>query len=412
MSERYAQILALNRARQQRYYERHQAKIVKQRRDDRAELKQLREQNQPHFDEYGGNEDFGDGGNEDFGDGGNEDFGQPAPPAREPEPPVVRGRGRKAPAKVFTEAVVLAEIDAMKFDVRRGNVELSEGTKKVRKSGIQTVFRVTKSVNLLKTLSNFGKVKKAIDEATYKNNPNKPLMLNSRKVAVETIVWVIDHLNIPVPAPIRQSYLDLMDVYKIGSTKEDKENRTYDVIPYTEYLAKIKDMYGADSKHFVIASLYSEATLRDNFYNLVLVNDERSMTNDKDNYLVAPRAAKGGIMLVINTYKTDKKYGVIKVKLSVSLSKLLRDYISKKGVVEGSRLFPENKTGLSAFISTMTKKIAPGAKGGIDYIRQSKISEQLSKAGRTITDMEKVELARKMGHSPMAQIGYVRKLKE
>jgi hypothetical protein len=134
------------------------------------------------------------------------------------------------------------------------------------------------------------------------------------------------------------------------------------------------------------------------------------MTNDKDNYLIAPRASKGSLTLVINTYKTDKKYGVIRTKLSVSLSKLLRAYITKKKVAHDSRLFPENKTGLSAFISTMTKKVAPGAKGGVDYIRQSVISEQMNKAGG-LTSEEKVRLAKTCAHSPNAQLAYVRSLK-
>ena len=399
---KYDRVKRLNAARQRKWRATHMEAIREKRRNDRVDLKGYREQEQ--------NDDFGGGGgNDDFG-GGDDDFDENIPPAPEPEP--APKRGRKPPAKVYTEEVTLAEIEAMEVDARRGNVALAAGTKKVRKDGMRIVFRVTGSKNLAKTLLTIAKVKKAIAEAKHKNNPAKALQLNTQKVAVESIVWCIDHLDLRLPAPVRQSYLDLMDVYKLQSksaTKERQENPEFNVMPYSEYLAKIREKHGDDSKQFVIASLYNEATLRDNFYNLVLVNDARAMTNDKDNYLITPRAVKSSMNLVINTYKTDKKYGVIRVKLSASLSKLLRTYIAKKGVSDGSPLFPENKSGLSAYISKMTKDIAPGAKGGIDYIRQSVISEQLDKVGGLSAEA-RVELARSCGHSPNAQVSYVRGL--
>jgi hypothetical protein len=277
---------------------------------------------------------------------------------------------------------------------------------------MSTVFRITASVNLVKTLGNFAKVKKTLDTATLKGS-DKPMALNTKKTVVESLVWTIDHLNLGLAAPVRQQYLDMMESYKLQSkdqTKARKGDAVFDVMAYTEFLNKVKGEFGGDSKQYALASIYKEATMRDNFYNLVLVESVRGVVNDTDNYLIMPRAAKGAVTVVINSYKTEKKYGVIRVKLSAGLSKLLREYVAKKGTTAGSRIFPENKTGLSAYISTFVKKIAPGAKGGIDWIRQSVITEQMNKAGG-ITAEERVALAKSCAHSPNAQLAYVRGLK-
>jgi hypothetical protein len=47
--------------------------------------------------------------------------------------------------------------------------------------------------------------------------------------------------------------------------------------------------------------------------------------------------------------------------------------------------------------------------GGINYIRQSKISEVLSK--HVMKDEDRILFGRRMGHSPLAQLKYVRSLK-
>jgi hypothetical protein len=180
-------------------------------------------------------------------------------------------------------------------------------------------------------------------------------------------------------------------------------------MPYSQYIKKIKDKFGPDSKQFVVASIYKEATFRDDIASLIVVNDKRSM-NITDNFLLAPRAARGNMTVINQAYKTQAKYGVITVPLSASLSKTLQAYIIKTGVVDGGKLFPGNKT-LSSYVSIMNKAVDPNAKGGINYLRHSVVSEQLSKL-KNISAEERVKLARQMGHSPLCQLAYVRSIEK
>ena len=405
----YDRVKRLTAARVRVWRAAHRDEIRVARKKDRGDLRGFRKEAQAQDNNnHGGDGDF------DYGGGGDNDFDfdhNPDPPAPDPPVPVGR-RGRKAPAKVFTLEIVLAEIQALEGDSRRNNAVIPQSTKNVRKSSMSTVFRITASKNLVKTLGNFAKFKKTLDTATLKGS-DKPMALNTKKTVVESLVWTIDHLNLGLTAALKQPYVDLMEAYKLDSksaTKARQANPEYDVMAYTEFLAKVKGEFGGDSKQFVLASIYKECTMRDNFYNLVLVENDRGVLNDTDNYLIMPRAAKGAVTVVINSYKTEKKYGVIRVKLSAGLSKLLREYVAKKGTTAGSRIFPENKTGLSAYISTFVKKIAPGAKGGIDWIRQSVISEQMNKAGGLSAEA-RVALAKSCAHSPNAQLAYVRGLK-
>jgi hypothetical protein len=52
--------------------------------------------------------------------------------------------------------------------------------------------------------------------------------------------------------------------YEDQNTKK-KEEKEEMVIPFTEYLQKILDFFGKDSKEYLIASLYNELTARDDF---------------------------------------------------------------------------------------------------------------------------------------------------
>ena len=88
---------------------------------------------------------------------------------------------------------------------------------------------------------------------------------------------------------------------------------------------------------------------------------------------------------------------------------MLREWVAKKDLNYDDLLFPGNKTGLSDFVNKMNKKIGI-QHGGIDYIRQSKISQELK--AKEYSPEKRVELARLMKHSPVAQLKYVRLLKE
>jgi hypothetical protein len=150
--------------------------------------------------------------------------------------------------------------------------------------------------------------------------------------------------------------------------------------------------------------MYNEVTVRDDF-QLLIVSSEREITSDTQNYLVVPRIVKNNATFVIQSYKTSQKYGIIKQKVSTVLSKMLRDWINTNNLTNGNLLF-QNKT-LSDVVSVMNKAV--GASSGINYLRHAKISEILSR--QVMSDEDRVMFSRRMAHSPMTSLSYVRSIK-
>jgi len=342
----------MDRDRQKRWYDLHKGDISTKRKAERAELKKANE------------------------------------PEPEPEP-IVKPTKKNA----FTEEVVIQLLNKL---------DINNDTKKKYIEDVKTLFRVTSCTNLVTCLNNFKKIKEFIETAMQKRDPTKPYSLNSKKGFIQAIPYIIDKLQIPVKKGVHSKYVDLLETYKIMSgeqTKNKQENPEFDVLPYSEYLAKIKTTFGEDSKQYLVAKLYDECTMRDNFSELIIVGSVKEMTDDKQNYIVNPKT--GVMRIYIQQYKTDKKYGVIQVKLSKCLTKLIRTYTNG----ENGRLFKES-TGLSSFVSQMNKKVQ--VKGSINTLRQMKISEEL--AASDLSAEEKQALAKSCGHSHMAQLKYVRKL--
>lgn len=395
----YQHQLELARIRQKKYYDAHSETLKQKKKDDRKELKEFRER-------FGG---LGINANAPVVCNDCAQGNAPVPARRgrqaknalapAPVPVPVAAPKRGAKDKFDEESVVQALKDATDFK--------SEATRKNYISNLKGIFRITKCPTLPKCLANFDKIKKSIEEGLQTNN--KPYSLNSKKGFFQAIVYVIDHLHIPVDDAVKEKYRVLMQVY-VGKSKEQTDHRKtdpkYAVMPYSTYLTKIKAEFGDKSKQFLIASLYNEVTVRDDF-NLEIVSSERDVkSNTEQNYLIVPRLVKNNCTVVIQSYKTDKKYGPIKVKTTTALSKLIREWMQDNKLSEGNKLFP-NKT-LSDFVSTMNKSIG-AMTGGINYIRQSKISEVLSK--QPMSEEERIRFGRRMGHSPLAQLKYVREVK-
>jgi hypothetical protein len=380
----YLHYLELARNRQKKYYDAHKDTVKQKKKDERKELKELRAQV--------------------AGLGVN----PPAPivcdECAEDHDPIsahvpVAAVAKKGAKPKFDEASVIQALqDATDFR--------SEATRKNYISNMRQIFRITNCPTLPKCLANFDKIKKSIEEGLQKNK--KPYSLNSKKGFFQAIVYIIDHLHVPVDDATKEKYRVLMQVY-VGKSKKQTDSRKTDpafaVMPYSIYMSKIKAEFGEKSKQFLIASLYNEVTVRDDF-QLEIVSSEQEVKSDGTNYVVVPRLLKNNCTVVIQSYKTDKKYGVIKVKTTTVLSKQIREWMETSHLTDGNKLFP-NKT-LSDFVSTMNKSIG-AMTGGINYIRQSKISEVLSK--HVMSDEDRILFGRRMGHSPLAQLKYVRSIK-
>ncbi len=212
------------------------------------------------------------------------------------------------------------------------------------------------------------------------------------------ILYLIDKLQLPISIKIKQQYIQQFDIYKISSNDYSTEKQeTAPIYTFKEYLEKVKDEYGVDSKIYVLSKLYSEITLRDDFILKIVPSIQE--TDENENYIIVP--IKDKLTIIINNYKTSNKYGEIKVKLSTSLSNLIRDYMSKEKLGNNDYLFG-NKN-LSNFVSNINKKI--GIKGGINEYRKMSVTDLINSKP---TAQQRQKLAEIMKHAPLTQLKYLR----
>ena len=148
-------------------------------------------------------------------------------------------------------------------------------------------------------------------------------------------------------------------------------------------------------QNFMFCQNYTQITLRDDFILKIVPSIEE--TNEEENFIIVPIP----LTIIINNYKTSNKYGEIKVKLSTSLSNLIRDYMSKEKLGNNDYLFG-NKN-LSNFVSNMNKKI--GIKGGINEYRKMSVTDLINSKP---TAQQRQKLAEIMKHAPLTQSKYLR----
>ena len=86
---------------------------------------------------------------------------------------------------------------------------------------------------------------------------------------------------------MKQKYRDYYNLLKIKSSDEaDKKAKSFDfsIISFPNYLKLNGDVFGKDSKEYIISLLYKEVPVRDDFYLQIV--DKKYNTYDKNNYLV------------------------------------------------------------------------------------------------------------------------------
>ena len=234
-------------------------------------------------------------------------------------------------------------------------LDITKGSRDKYTQDIKRLMILTECDDFITCLKDFKKIIEIINNSKKSNG--EPYGVNTRKALFQMILWIIDNLKLPISKSIKIHYNQEFDVYKITSSDESAEKvDTAPVYSFKDYLQKIIDEYGVDSKNYVLSKLYEEVTLRDDFILMIkpTINDAK---NQNENYIVVPK--KDALTLIVNKYKTSEKYGQIKVKLSLPLSKLIRNYISNKNLNNNDYLFG-NKN-LSTFVSKMNNKI--GIKG-------------------------------------------------
>ena len=277
----------------------------------------------------------------------------------------------------------------------------SEGSRIKCIRDITAIFRIIKCKYFEQFVKQFDNIKKLIENAKMANG--EQYSLNSRAGYFYAIRWIYTHMKLNIPEDIKTKYNTLLAVYSEKSliqTKKKKESADKSVLPQADYVGKIEHAFGKDSKEYLVVQLYLQVPCRDNLYLKVVPTLAEAKKDVTRNYAIVPRG-KGLCKVILNVYKTSLKYKDLTFDLDSSLSQLIRSWIAKNGIAEGSTIFKDKS--LSSFVSKMNKKI--NIEGSINYLRHMIISNQ------NIENMSIEELHEKAalsGHSIQMHRDYCR----
>jgi hypothetical protein len=244
-----------------------------------------------------------------------------------------------------------------------------------------------------------------IDNAKQRSQTTKSYANTSKIAFINSIIITCKAFGLKEQQGV--DFEGLWYYYKFFKIKNylDKQpvNNTDVVMEYDDYISKIKAHYGLYSVEHLIANLYRDAPLRNNYSNIKISNEPLP----NENCIVIPEDINGTAKLYLTEYKTKSKYGDKIFKLSLYTTRLLKTYINTKKIKDV--LFQGD---ISGIIKKMSDKV--GSKGAVNEIRHM-ISSSLYWKKNT---MDRNELTHKilkqiyiMGHQPDTWFGYIRKIK-
>lgn len=269
---------------------------------------------------------------------------------------------------------------------------------------LKTVAKILGRSDWDKAFVKFTDVIQKIESAVH-GKENKPYATNSKKGYYQAILTQADQVKftkdgkkIVLSSNARKAYTDKFNEDKLRSALEGKAKReTEEVMDFDEYLEKIENFYGKDSKETLIASLYKFHLFRD---NLVLKIIPKQIKDESQNYIIVPELKTSNITIINNDYKTNKRYGQKIIPIPQVLSKHIRKYMAAKQLTYDDYLFGALK--LTKFITAFNKKV--GLHIGVNKFRKMRVSPTLNNPNVTVK--ERVKLANEGGHSALTTMQY------
>lgn len=329
---------------------------------------------------------------------------------------------------LFTEKEILA---LLKNDRTIG----SENTRETYMVDIKRVFEVTKCANFKSCLNTYKKmvtsiinskkpIKKKKENKTKKNKQPEPepepeaYAVNTIKQTLQSILFVgtqyMDDFKIlfnNTKASQIKKYLNTQfEKYKELSRLEIEERQQNTEYPtFDEYLNKVIEKYSKNSKEYLIAYLYSQFTVRDNFKSMLILDSIRD-DNKKDNFLLISR---NKMMFIVNDFKTKKKFERLEFTVTdAKLKKMIKDFINDPKHITNRKKngnYFIGKSSLSPSISKINKSLGYDNMGGINIYRHMRVTDVHKK--KDITFEERKKLSDEMGHGLTVQSQYRRNLK-
>lgn len=246
------------------------------------------------------------------------------------------------------------------------------------------ILSTTEQLELINHLEN--------QETTINRINNSEITASNKENIIKSIPCIYKVLvDIEMTEEQKAPYIKIIVANNNRYHRQITQQKAKERLPlFTDFMENVKGIYGEDSQQYLLISLYKDLTARDDFSQL-LVTPTYKRSISTYNYIVVCRHKPCEIIL--NQYKTAKKYGELRVTLSNDVSNRIKRYINSNTIEYGDYLFPQSK--LSGFVSNILSRC--GLQGSISTLRRMMVSEYYNDTEKSDDDFE--ELAKRMGHS-------------
>jgi hypothetical protein len=278
-----------------------------------------------------------------------------------------------------------------------------DGSRKTYIGHLATLHRILQCADLITCFQDPSKVIQALDDAKTTRKPFGPYSLNSKKAYTQAVLRLSDLLSITLYKETEEAYNDAFQALKLDSREQTKARQETakeskeEALTYETYLPKVKEHFGEDSKEYLVASLYSLHGFRDDLQ--LEITDK---PDNNKNHLIVPKRGES-YRIHLTHYKTAGKYGEKTIVLPSPIGQLVRAYIRRNGLKKGDYLLGDKP--LSGFVSKFNK--AMGLPVGINTLRELHVAPVID----GMSSVDRVQLAKKMSHSPATSEHYRTKKK-
>lgn len=286
----------------------------------------------------------------------------------------------------------------------------TKGNIKFRVDSFKTIIKILKTPlykDFIKLITSKPfNVIKSLKDAEFRG---KKYASRSVLAYINCILFLLDkYPEIKISQSNKRLYKDQSEILNYIADEEDTDKKeklaeTGGLPSYDEYLNKVIETFGNESREYLITLLYKEIKARDNLVMKVVKTKVEAI--DNDNYLIINE--KPNAEVIINSFKTKKRHGVFDVKLSNSLTSLVRNYLKNNKIKYNQYLF--NVKSLSVIVGRMNDKLGVKGYGAINVFRKM-LQTDLDKS--EASPEERLKLANELKHSmSTAKKSYVIKKK-
>lgn len=323
-------------------------------------------------------------------------------------PKIPKSKTKKVPPPLPPKPNKCPSLLEKVFQAKKSHLASLKPPRTIKRTSVEQQFK--KVMNIHKFL--YGKVAKCNDLDFLRNTEKIIAFVNKHWKTPNsraTQIQAISSILVVLPDYNRE-YL----IYSALSTKNRRaiqanagdniltEKERKNILPWTQIQDLRKNAKSPRDKSLI--AMYTIIPPRRLDIGLIKLADKNTKQSKAFNYYL-PETKQ----IIFNKYKTDKFYGIQKMKIPNALSEILTALVESEGLKPGDFLFgTKNNTqykNFSQFVSRIFKRVS-GKPLTINLLRHSYISKFLSKK-RSVNEMKK--LAKIMGHSTIEQQFYFKK---